>query len=117
MGSDAVNALVEERHRVEAVRAYCFEVPDSSMLAELAAEWLGAHERGVELKLGVVTDTLDAFSQSLANLEAAIRSEYKGVVGAAGLVRAEFETYGEAKASSAACRNLVARLEKLNDAK
>lgn len=74
---DAVaNAPVEERHRVEAVRAYGLEAPESSMLYQVAADWLEAHERGIELRIGIITDTLKAFAQSLANLEAAVRREY-----------------------------------------
>lgn len=87
-----VNAPVTRAHREEAARAFCLEATGDSMSVRWCAEWLDARERGVYLRLGhIVTNKLDAMAQSLANLEAAVRREYEGIVRAAEARRAELE--------------------------
>lgn len=79
-----VNAPVTRAHREEAARVYCAEATGDSVLVRWCAEWLDARERGVDLQIGrILTGKLDAFAQSLANIEAAVRREYSELEAAA----------------------------------
>jgi hypothetical protein len=88
---DAVtNAPVTRAHREEAARAFCSNSTADSANVKFSAEWLRARELDDADELPepftpvsplTITGKLDAMAQSLANLEAAVRREYEGVVG------------------------------------
>jgi hypothetical protein len=119
-----VNAPVTRAHREEAARAFCSNSTADSANVKFSAEWLRARELDDADELPepftpvsplTITGKLDAMAQSLANLEAAVRREYEGLVDAARVLKARVDIDHVATASD--CCDLFIELETLKNGK
>lgn len=103
-----VNAPVEERHRREAARVVNELNPEYVEYWVLSGTWREPrHKVHAEFMM-------DRHAQSLANLEAAVRREYEGLVDAARMLKARVDTDHVATASD--CCDLFIELETLKNA-
>jgi len=97
------NALVFPRHRLEAVRSSFWDGTPPTWALEWARTGKGTAPLAVTIH----------HAQSLANLEAAVRREYAGLVDAARMLKARVDTDHVATASD--CCDLLTELETLKN--